>query len=660
MNTATLQLVLEAKDLASPALERLRAGARGAWQEGGRAAQSLHGLNRAGGGLAPAAASMERLRDSMRDMAKELPETATRASRAFADLRRQALDPGLASMTAMQRGARRLREALQTPFPAGAPAAGVQRFQAGGAAFPRLQHPLITRGSGSADDVPAMLMRGEFVLRRDAVAKYGLDFLHALNGMRLPAMPFQAVPRFAAGGLAVPPQYLDLIPRFAEGGQVGGFSASGYTADRFLANARPLRDILEQFSKQTAAIAERIGLGQLANSPAEYLSGALGIVTDTVEVFKKEPLTIPEAVTTTGQASQELENKKNLLQQQYQQKIDIEKSRGNDALANALEMQRLELTDMIANLQMLLEDLAYRYREAVERAALEAESSIDELHRQWQEERAELERMLTLQSGTVGGQSGYSGMYNHIAAQNRTRIYERRIQSLDRGFFRDATREERRAESAIRGEERAMERQASQALRQGTLEGVSAERMGALGLRETYQEYLYAIQEMEAEFAARLQELYDEYGNVQIGGFSHWLSRGGPVGFAKGGVVPHFAWAAPGSDSVPAMLTPGEFVLRREAVQALGAGVLERLNSLGDAISGSLRPALAFASGGLVPGGDLAGALQPTARQAHPTPGADWGTLTLRIGEAGHQVLAEREVARALRKTLERQARTAT
>jgi TP901 family phage tail tape measure protein len=40
---------------------------------------------------------------------------------------------------------------------------------------------MITGGSGSKDDVPAMLMGGEFVMNKKAVQKYGPDFLNALN-----------------------------------------------------------------------------------------------------------------------------------------------------------------------------------------------------------------------------------------------------------------------------------------------------------------------------------------------------------------------------------------------------------------------------------------------------------------------------------------------
>jgi hypothetical protein len=44
---------------------------------------------------------------------------------------------------------------------------------------------------------------------------------------------------------------------------------------------------------------------------------------------------------------------------------------------------------------------------------------------------------------------------------------------------------------------------------------------------------------------------------------------------------------AMGSDTIPAMLTPGEFVIRRPAVQGLGVKNLEKINS-GENIGGSV------------------------------------------------------------------------
>jgi TP901 family phage tail tape measure protein len=56
-------------------------------------------------------------------------------------------------------------------------------------------------------------------------------------------------------------------------------------------------------------------------------------------------------------------------------------------------------------------------------------------------------------------------------------------------------------------------------------------------------------------------------------GFSGGIGRR-PRGFATGGRVP----GSGSGDTVPAMLTPGEFVIRKRAVDAIGAGNLHRMN----------------------------------------------------------------------------------
>ncbi|MBF0175191.1 MAG: hypothetical protein HQL83_17410, partial [Magnetococcales bacterium] len=77
-------------------------------------------------------------------------------------------------------------------------------------------------GWGDRDDVPALLQRGEFVLRKEAVRRYGLGLIQAMNQMRLRP---GTIPGFAHGGLVRAIHHLtDLhsrginIPHFASGG----------------------------------------------------------------------------------------------------------------------------------------------------------------------------------------------------------------------------------------------------------------------------------------------------------------------------------------------------------------------------------------------------------------------------------------------------------
>jgi TP901 family phage tail tape measure protein len=89
---------------------------------------------------------------------------------------------------------------------------------------------------------------------------------------------------------------------------------------------------------------------------------------------------------------------------------------------------------------------------------------------------------------------------------------------------------------------------------------------------------------------------------LTIGGQKIYYNRGGQVqGYAAGGKIgsrykgsrmrsavmpPKFA--RQGSDTVPAMLTPGEFVIRKPAVQSIGLDRLEKINKTGTYSNGSV------------------------------------------------------------------------
>ena len=64
--------------------------------------------------------------------------------------------------------------------------------------------------------------------------------------------------------------------------------------------------------------------------------------------------------------------------------------------------------------------------------------------------------------------------------------------------------------------------------------------------------------------------------------------RGFIPAFSTGGIIPEYhsqglgvGWKSRGTDTVPAMLTPGEYVLRKKAVDSLGTNFLNNLNKYG-------------------------------------------------------------------------------
>lgn len=68
--------------------------------------------------------------------------------------------------------------------------------------FKKLNTPLIRKGSGYKDDVPTMLTKGEYVLKKSAVGKLGTRFLNALNAGKFAVSDL--ISHFQKGGLVAP------------------------------------------------------------------------------------------------------------------------------------------------------------------------------------------------------------------------------------------------------------------------------------------------------------------------------------------------------------------------------------------------------------------------------------------------------------------------
>jgi len=93
----------------------------------------------------------------------------------------------------------------------------------------------------NSDDVPALLTRGEFVVKRDAVKHYGEDFLYRLNNKLLP--------KFATGGLVEIGRPQRLITQLSDlsGGSSGGSYGDGDILGKLDDYLSTLKELLEHF-----------------------------------------------------------------------------------------------------------------------------------------------------------------------------------------------------------------------------------------------------------------------------------------------------------------------------------------------------------------------------------------------------------------------------
>ncbi len=126
---------------------------------------------------------------------------------------------------------------------------------------------LISGGSGIKDDVPAMLMGGEYVIKKSAVKKYGSNFLDALNsgsikgfanggGVQSGTGGFYVPGDYGTGGIRGKRQLLSFATQSFTSGQydtMGGFGIGGASVSLEAESSR-----LSQFGRQNNPMFERV------------------------------------------------------------------------------------------------------------------------------------------------------------------------------------------------------------------------------------------------------------------------------------------------------------------------------------------------------------------------------------------------------------------
>ena len=123
------------------------------------------------------------------------------------------------------------------------------KLATGGQTFRRVSGRIAGYDPNDSDDVPALLTRGEFVIKRDAVKYYGDDFLYRLNNKLLP--------KYATGGLVEWKDPTNLIQETKR-------DIKNYQTDE-----KPLRDEKEKEYKPAKPIIDTARLTQLAEKLRE-------------------------------------------------------------------------------------------------------------------------------------------------------------------------------------------------------------------------------------------------------------------------------------------------------------------------------------------------------------------------------------------------------
>lgn len=509
---------------------------------------------------------------------------------------------------------------------------GLKHFlAAGGSALPRKQKWI--PGDGNRDEVPAMLMRGEYVIRKQAVKKFGIGFFDMLNSGML------NMERFATGGLAGFKRKMELMvdptmPYRNKDGVVMNINNPSFV----------------EHVKNTVS--------PLSNTGQKHSVNLLGS-------FRRGAMALQEGGSIT-QAEKDLTIERGLITAEYSAEIEAAKNIGAADIAIILEEERYELEQLAADLEFTLIQLRDEYeylktqillQQEEEKTAIQAEFEAITGDLRAQRSQAEFAyEMAKTEAKRVKEQGIWDSLMatgmpittprpavQYYASTAMTRLTQTERAKEDESYFekdkqlkeakaaatsaarqlkaegiamgRIATSEyqstvtnlgteQRAADSQYVGNIRNAEQIALNDTNKATndferetdstkvkneieVEGVKGKTIAEVAMAEA--SLAGDVAKLQAQLARELFELEKSYRTekASMSGVRHFLREGGSIGFPAG--------AQRGVDSIHAMITPGEYIMNPEAVKKFGVNFMDTINRL-------KLPVKYFAEGGLASG----------------------------------------------------------
>ena len=240
-----------------------------------------------------------------------------------------------------------------------------EAYAKGGDVFRRLGSRFIGSGSGKKDDVPAMLMKGEFVQKVSAVKKYGKDFMSRLNAGLIPS----TITRMFNQGGDVQPEH------YASGGHVG------YGSLMSRMRKKHEERMLERRDKAAGAMNFNInnninGMGGMTPFGLDAIGSLKSVLQDSISAFAIGGSTID---------SNNITNISRSLNSDYNKKINAAKAVGDTALAAILQKEQKEIAELSKKLTEDLRELETDYKKFKEESTAEHVKRIDEIKKSYTE-----------------------------------------------------------------------------------------------------------------------------------------------------------------------------------------------------------------------------------------------------------------------------------
>lgn len=493
----------------------------------------------------------------------------------------------------------------------------IPRFAEGGLAFRRRAGHI--PGWGTEDDVPSLLMKGEYVVRKDAVKKYGVGFLHALNGMRLAPT---VVPKFATGGLVgslekaagkvstgtgvwAVEKLAGAVRKMASGGSVLGIDLN----NEISAITTKYNDMIQAAERE-----KNLGLKEILKEEQQEIRRLAQELRDAIRKLQ-----------------QELRADLNKMRQDQRQ-AQIEGRTGEiEAKGNLRQAQRAQVQHE-RYLQMMNNLVGRPTREA-QNAYMQGRADPRLLPGSRALNEVNYANATVYTRETAASQIGFEDPGDQSAAIEAARAALQQIKETTRLRI-TAANEDMRARNSQHADDLKSTQEQNASAQLEVRENSKAE---AARLNEAISSQIIEFRREMAEAIAAARKQADDEEKRAINSRSGGSTSGSRFQFFnQGGQVP----GAGNTDTVPAMLTPGEFVLKKSVVGALGSKFLHALNRLD--LSGMIPQIQKFAMGGLV---------------LPASTGNDsefMGTLNLNIGGSTIEARVKPDLTRDVIKTLKR------
>jgi len=251
-----------------------------------------------------------------------------------------------------------------------------EHYAGGGNVFRRLTTPFIGTGSGTKDDVPAMLMKGEFVLKKSAVEKYGKKFLYMLN---MGLLNFDSsVSKFANGGFVNNITNAMTFPaHFDMGGMVDKAQQAAFMMGRKAQLAMnpkaPFKSDEVVYNINAPSFHQHVDsqVSKIKSNPGK--ARALNLM----KIFSK---LVPK-LQSGGNVSElmaQYEEEKSIITQQYEEDIKFAKESGDEEQVYLLEMEQLQLEELAATLAITLQEIRFEYEQEMLEATQDLQDKTDE------------------------------------------------------------------------------------------------------------------------------------------------------------------------------------------------------------------------------------------------------------------------------------------